>query len=366
MFIIVFLSTTTSVEAKFTSSKKITGTIHVPENNYCINKGFNTLSDCMLVMDNYKESVESAKTTIESKGTPNFANIAPIISYVETEWIDYPSVLSTNNYYYVGETYSFNDTTGVFSLENTTKVTGDSTHSSYVGKYTCASTVSSSCSSIYKIEADTNDGTTYKITKSKKKTYSVLQSFDSDNGLYMAEDDLGKSYYYRGSVNNNLVSFAGKYWKIIRRNGDGSVRLMYFSDSSTTQGKNAVTTQFNSNYWDPTYVGFMYNDSDFSSVEVTSNIATFSNFLENTTYYYGKNYSWDASTKRFKLTGTFADGDIIKGTWKDTYEQIISDDYIYSCFGTSETENCPVLMKITGYTNANLAKVQYISYSSTS
>ena len=47
------------------------------------------------------------------------------------------------------------------------------------------------------------------------------------DGLYMTEDDEGESYYYRGAVKNNYVSFAGFIWRIIRRNGDGSVRLIY-------------------------------------------------------------------------------------------------------------------------------------------
>ena len=31
----------------------------------------------------------------------------------------------------------------------------------------------------------------------------------------MAEDDEGESYYYRGAVKNNYVSFAGFIWRII-------------------------------------------------------------------------------------------------------------------------------------------------------
>ncbi len=45
-------------------------------------------------------------------------------------------------------------------------------------------------------------------------------------GMFMAEDDYGESYYYRG-VADNWVSFAGFYWRIIRINGDGSIRLIY-------------------------------------------------------------------------------------------------------------------------------------------
>ena len=47
-----------------------------------------------------------------------------------------------------------------------------------------------------------------------------------------------ETYYFRGAVNNNWVKF-GKdssnkdiYWRIIRINGDGSIRMIYRNDSS--------------------------------------------------------------------------------------------------------------------------------------
>jgi len=47
------------------------------------------------------------------------------------------------------------------------------------------------------------------------------------NEVYAMEDNLGMSYYYRGGSVNNYVSFAGGTWRIIRVNGDGSLRIMY-------------------------------------------------------------------------------------------------------------------------------------------
>ena len=56
------------------------------------------------------------------------------------------------------------------------------------------------------------------------------------SGLYATEDDDGISYYYRGAVDNNYVSFAGKNWKIIRINGDGTIRIMLIDISDKTYG----------------------------------------------------------------------------------------------------------------------------------
>ena len=69
----------------------------------------------------------------------------------------------------------------------------------------------------------------------------------------------GTSYYYRGSVRNNYVQFAGFYWRIIRINGDGSIRLLYAGTTKDATGTNAQigTSAFNTNRNLPLYVGYM-------------------------------------------------------------------------------------------------------------
>ena len=106
----------------------------------------------------------------------------------------------------------------------------------------------------------------------------------SDKGMYKKADDLGTSYYYRGAVDNNWVKFGkdstGKdmYWRIIRVNGDGSIRMIYTGttdpkNESSVTGSNGVymtgtgtqitvdntnTFKFNSSNNNPAYVGYMY------------------------------------------------------------------------------------------------------------
>ena len=234
-------------------------TVAQAEDTYCKDNGFTTLSDCMLVIANHETSVESAKTAIKVKGTPDFSKIAP------------------------------------------------------------------------------NDSET--------------------DGLYMAEDDEGESYYYRGAVKNNYVSFAGFIWRIIRRNGDGSVRMIYSGKSTSDTGDDTMigNSPFNSKYWDPTYVGYKYNE-DFSLHEDnTSNVAY--NWFTNTKKYdFGTSYTFDESTKKFTLTGN-----IQQLTWNDNHDEMVNNQ-LYSCLNT----DCNVLYKITGYSNATTMIVQPISYSSKS
>lgn len=59
----------------------------------------------------------------------------------------------------------------------------------------------------------------------------------TNEGVFIAEDNHGTSYYYRGNIDNNYMVFGHKtgdpddghplYWRIVRINGDGSLRLMY-------------------------------------------------------------------------------------------------------------------------------------------
>lgn len=100
---------------------------------------------------------------------------------------------------------------------------------------------------------------------------------DGTNGIYKAEDDLGNTYYFRGNVENNYVKFANYYWRIIRINGDGTIRIVYagtvahengYSDSDTKDmiiGESA----FNLKYNDNAYVGYMYGTPGSSTYDDT-------------------------------------------------------------------------------------------------
>ena len=189
-----------------------------------------------------------------------------------------------------------------------------------------------------------------------KGTPDFSQVATTDEGLYMAEDDEGESYYYRGAVKNNYVSFAGFIWRIIRRNGDGSIRMIYSGKSTADTGDDTMIgySKFNDKYWDPTYVGYKYNE-DFSLHE--SNGTTGYDYFTNTTKYnFGTGYTFDEATKKFILTG-----DIKQLTWSDNHDEIVNNQ-LYSCLNTS----CNVVYKIVGYNSVTEMKVQPISYSSNS
>ena len=96
----------------------------------------------------------------------------------------------------------------------------------------------------------------------------------TNEGIYAAEDDLGISYYFRGAVENNYVKFAGYYWRIIRINGDGTIRMIYDGTTAHSNGESSPDRQlqnvaFNTNYNDNAYVGYMYGTPGSSTYEAT-------------------------------------------------------------------------------------------------
>ena len=96
----------------------------------------------------------------------------------------------------------------------------------------------------------------------------------TDEGIWETQDDYGTTYYFRGAAQNNYVYFAGYYWRIVRINGDGSLRLIYDGTSVHANGESSSdrrigTSAFNSSYNDNTYIGYMYGQTGASTYEET-------------------------------------------------------------------------------------------------
>ncbi len=100
-------------------------------------------------------------------------------------------------------------------------------------------------------------------SKVNEGTPDFSQVATTDEGVWTAEDDLGTSYYFRGAVENNYLKFAGYYWRIIRINGDDSIRIIYDGTSAHANGESSDDRQikkseYNENYDYSYYVGYTY------------------------------------------------------------------------------------------------------------
>ena len=137
-----------------------------------------------------------------------------------------------------------------------------------------------------------------------KGTPDFSTSAIANEGLYVTEDDYGASYYFRGAVDNNWVQFGKEgdkdiYWRIIRINGDGSIRMIYsgttdpMTDSSvkgcggaymTGTGTQISTRAFFGVSGKSEYVGYMYTTGEQHGNSTSSHIkSTLENWYAGTT-----------------------------------------------------------------------------------
>lgn len=98
---------------------------------------------------------------------------------------------------------------------------------------------------------------------------------EKENSLVCsAPDNYGTSYYYRGNVSNNYVYFANFYWRIVRINGDGSIRIIYdgknaYQNGEVSDDRIIGTSAFNEKSDDNAYVGYMYGTPGSATYEET-------------------------------------------------------------------------------------------------
>ena len=208
---------------------------------------------------------------------------------------------------------------------------------------------------------------------------------ESTNGyLCSAPDDYGTSYYYRGTVENNWVKFAGYYWRILRINGDGSIRMIYAGDADVIDalsnkeeilknGYDDSTTKYTqigespyNYYWkkdnnqesvnsrvsyDNAGVGYMYGNRD-GIVEGSTEYSTHSHAATSTKYY-AKEYTYDAEKDWFTLKDPVG----LLGTE-------ITEDYVgwYTMNSTSSSSNSYVY-KVTSVMPSDGSSDAKVGYS---
>ena len=111
-----------------------------------------------------------------------------------------------------------------------------------------------------------------KIIEKSKTSFDSIETADGSGKLYETEDDYGRSYYFRGAIKDNWVKFAGFYWRIIRINGNGSIRIIYNGKSSEQMAEDSILSEkvaFNSSLGDNTFVGYMYGNQNKNSYKET-------------------------------------------------------------------------------------------------
>lgn len=127
---------------------------------------------------------------------------------------------------------------------------------SYQGKYTIYN---------YKLYTIEEIDINYNVTlREVFPTVFDRETKANEGGMYRTIDDYGTTYYFRGDIKNNYVQFGYEgdkpiYWRIVRINGDNSVRLIY-AGNELIENEN---TSIDQSIGETTYI--YYNDPNFDS-----------------------------------------------------------------------------------------------------
>ena len=119
-------------------------------------------------------------------------------------------------------------------------------------------------------------------TISTRSDFSTPFTTNTANTLYKATENGTDVYYFAGQDTtstpiNNWVKFGKNssnqdlYWRIIRTNADGSIRLLYHGTSTAATDAYIEQSAFNTNDDSPKYVGYMYGNSDATLEEARTN-----------------------------------------------------------------------------------------------
>lgn len=443
--IIVLVSITATYSA-FTIKITKTGSINTTQIGYCETNNILKFSECLIRNDSQKD-LDSALTVIDTRTNntdlKNLNSVEPINSYITTRReynysIDSNSNMATSSsatYSYVientslysndsePENISFNNTTGRYTYENsktgTVKdiITTEDDINNGVYKYTCLNTTKDgNCNNLYIIYSYREYNNQYQYKSGVAYGSEVVGTSASSPGLYKTDDeyttdsdedgelDSNFTYFYRGDVNNNWVSFGGALWRVIRINGNGSIRMIYSGEenSSSHTGRNAVlaTSTYAQKYKidnqnityrnGATYVGYMYNSrmtlttspnyklksEDSTSYRKVNDFVTFLNISAPAKYYFfdadsfnlNSNCNVDSGVCTMTCTNFDEDTGIgdncIMSKWGDlvtnpdnfdetsvdsttTGDKYINDNAKYTCWsnGTSDLTNGTVTVK---------------------
>ena len=195
---------------------------------------------------------------------------------------------------------------------------------------TCSITFASAKPTLYdQILADKPTRLTRTSFSSALNAGKSGKNYYYENALYSSTEDGTTVYYFAGETRDNWLKF-GKdgsnndlYWRIIRTNADGSIRLLYHGTSTTSTSSYITSSAYNSTYNDPMYVGYMYGTSgSLESNRTNNNNSTIKAAIDN---WYVNNLGAKGYTKYLSTTAVYCND-----------RELGSGSYCVSCSGKGQ------------------------------
>ncbi len=275
-----------------------------------------------------RKTLAALKVTPKTS-SPNFTKTSPTLIYkMVPSTSNSTRAMSADTYMTYSSEIDFDNKTGLFSLKNPVVKKYSEVYNSLAGKYiasfgntTGAMDSYTNKSTVIKVVSATSSSMVWAHTTSTTDEENYL---DEDSGVYPMMDDYGTSYYYRGAIQNNYVKFGkfkedlyiylyegdeeygdpNKYngsgyktltecqadltddpkeqcykiisagddiwWRIIRVNGDGSIRMIFdghrgFKNTEKSVWRRALGSAAYYANVDIKYVGYMFNEGYYST-----------------------------------------------------------------------------------------------------
>ena len=148
-----------------------------------------------------------------------------------------------------------------------------------------------------------------KTTRPDRGSFSSVLTTDNTKTLYTGTEYGTTVYYFAGNATDNWVKFGKNesnqdlYWRIIRTNSDGSVRLLYHGTSTTATDAYIGTSEFNRSYNDIAYVSYMYgNLGSVANARANTTNSTIKTTIDN---WYISNLEAKGYTKYLSTTAVY-------------------------------------------------------------
>lgn len=111
-------------------------------------------------------------------------------------------------------------------------------------------------------------------TQLTRNDFNQVVTNTTTGTIYYTDTSKGRTYYFAGNPIDNWVRFGGFYWRIIRINEDGTIRMIYQGTSANTTGTGTQIgiSAFNLTFRDNMYVGYMYANGNVHGLESSSTI----------------------------------------------------------------------------------------------
>ena len=197
--------------------------------------------------------------------------------------------------------------------------------------------------SLYIVESTTNENNPYTEgtlgyqimeDNSNIKTRTDFSTTYTDvniGTMYKSQEDNTNVYYFAGDARNNWVKFGGYYWRIIRTNSDGSIRLLYSGISPDTETGYIGENGYSENFDSPKYVGYKYgeNDSTLDGIRGNTTNSTIKELVD--TWYQNNLIDY---TKYLSTNAVYCND-------RKTSSYIIEIPFVYDVFTRLYTNNQP-------------------------